>query len=110
MGDELSLSERLDNLGMKELADEARPVEAALSMAREAISDLSESNMLCIICGFVGTDDQNPNGTAHFIINGQSVCDCHSGYVQGGDFSLSVARANTDKSERIRREAGSDSG
>lgn len=63
--------------------------------------------LLCIICSFVGGSNspENPEGEADTIINGQSVCLEHSGYVQGGDFSLSVARARRDHEERIRYEA-----
>ena len=66
-------------------------------------------NLLCIICSFsdVSNSAENPGGGADLIINGQSVCLDHTGYVQGGDFSLSVARARRDHEERIRREVES---
>lgn len=41
----LSLAERLDGLGMTALADDARATEAALGMAREAISDLGDGTL-----------------------------------------------------------------
>lgn len=51
--------------------------------------------LLCIICAFVSeaVREDNPNGRAHLVINGQSVCLDHSSFVQGGDFSSAVISA-----------------
>lgn len=68
---------------------------------------LQVMKLLCIICSYVGQSEGNPKHEAEIIINGQSVCIEHSGYVQGGDFSLAVARARRDHEERICYEAES---
>ncbi len=53
--------------------------------------------LFCIICCFVPgkSREDNPGGEADIIINGQSVCLEHSGYVQGGNFSSAINTAKT---------------
>jgi hypothetical protein len=53
-------------------------------------------SLLCVICCFVKEHEDSLESEADFIINGQSVCMYHSGYVQGGDFSQAIYKAKME--------------